>query len=166
MTRDVVDGARSEGRTFMTGVHLVIATLCGIGYFPIASATAATFVQASLMYAFLKTPSILEVPLVVVLFLLGVKSSGEAEKVLGHDAHEIVIDEVCGFLITILFIDRHSLEVVLAAFLLFRFFDILKPWPVKRSQHLAGGLGIVIDDVLAGIYAHIVLRIFLALALL
>jgi phosphatidylglycerophosphatase A len=145
------------------GLHVVISSVLGIGYFPIASATAATLIQASIMFVFFPRSSSIELFVVVLIFVLAVWSSHEAEKVLGHDAQEIVIDEVCGFLITVILIDRSSFGVILTAFFLFRFFDILKPWPVKRSQHLPGGLGVVIDDVLAGIYANLALRIFLAL---
>jgi len=144
-------------------MHLVISSVLGIGYFPIASATAATLIQASITFVFFPRASLIEIPLVFLVFALAVKSSGEAEKVLGHDPQEIVIDEVCGFMITVLLIDRGSFGVILFAFFLFRFFDILKPWPVKRSQHLPGGLGVVIDDVLAGVYANLVLRVLLAL---
>jgi len=141
----------------------MISSVLGIGYFPVASATAATLIQASIMFIFFPGSSLIEIPVVILIFAVAVWSSHEAEKVLGHDAQEIVVDEVCGFLITVLLVDRGSFGVILAAFFLFRFFDVLKPWPVKRSQHLPGGWGVVIDDVLAGIYANLVLRVFLAL---
>ncbi|MFQ6103496.1 MAG: phosphatidylglycerophosphatase A [Candidatus Glassbacteria bacterium] len=150
----------------MMKVHVVIGSVFGIGYFPIASATAATLVQASWIYVFFNKATIVEVPLFVVLFFIAVKSAGEAEKILGHDASEIVIDEICGFMVTLFLLDRSSLQVILVAFFLFRFFDVLKPWPIRRSQRLHGGLGIVIDDVLAGVYSNIVLRLLLALGII
>ncbi len=166
MRQDIMTESRPARNGFISGSNVVISSVFGIGYFPVASATAATFIHAVVMFVFFSRPSVLEIPIVIFLFLFAVKSSGCAEKVLGHDAQEIVIDEVCGFMITLLFIDRTELGVVLTAFLLFRFFDILKPWPIKRSQHISGGLGIVIDDVLAGIYSHLILRLLMALNVL
>jgi phosphatidylglycerophosphatase A len=166
MQQDINSGSQFGVLGFRMKIHLVISSVFGIGYFPVASATAATLIQASWMYVYFNRATLLEIPLVVFIFIIAVRCSGEAEKVLGHDAHEIVIDEICGFMVTLLLIDRGDLGVMVAAFLLFRFFDILKPWPIKRSQHIPGGMGIVIDDVIAGIYANAVLRLLLALGVI
>jgi phosphatidylglycerophosphatase A len=152
-------GTARHPDTAVSSFWIFISSISGIGYFPIASATAATLIQASIVFVFFEEFSLYEIPFLVLLLIVAVKSSSEAEKILGHDAQEIVIDEVCGFMVTVLFLDRMSLSVILTAFFLFRFFDILKPWPVKRSQHLPRGYGIVIDDVLAGIYANLILRL-------
>ena len=80
-----------------------------------------------------------------------------AEKTLGHDASPIVIDEVLGQMITLWFVPR-SWPWVLAAFFLFRLFDIWKPLGAREAQNLPGGWGIVADDVLAGIYGFVVLQ--------
>ncbi len=146
--------------------HVALSSVFGLGFFPFMPATATTLVLASGVFVFLKEPSVVELPLIVVLVVIGILSSGEAEKKLGHDAGPIVLDEVCGFLVTVFSIERFEFSVITAAFVLFRFFDIVKPWPVKRSQHLPGGVGIVIDDVLAGVYANIVLRVMLASGIL
>lgn len=80
-------------------------------------------------------------------------------EILGEDdPGEIVIDEVCGFLVTMLFIPEGTWNLVLG-FVLFRVFDILKPYPVRKLDNLRGGHGVVLDDVAAGIYANIVLQI-------
>jgi phosphatidylglycerophosphatase A len=139
-------------------IHVVVSSVFGIGYFPFAPATLATFVMSVVLYVLWGEAGFLDLAAAIVIFVLAVASSWQAEKKLGHDAHEIVIDEICGTMVTLLFIDRTKLSVVAAAFLLFRFFDILKPWPVNRSQKLPGGIGIVMDDVLAGVYANLVLR--------
>lgn len=149
-------------RTLREKTDLVVSSVFGIGYFPFAPATAATFIVSVCFYVFLKEPHILEVGICLLLFVVAVKSSGGAERILGHDAREIVIDEVCGVLVTLLFLERRRAGVVIAAFFIFRFFDIVKPWPVRRSQNLPGGLGIVMDDVLAGVYSNLLLRILLA----
>jgi len=70
----------------------------------------------------------------------------------------VVIDEVCGYLVT-MFLIPYSITNIFLGFLFFRFFDILKPPPIRRFESLPGGLGIVTDDVIAGIYANIILQI-------
>ena len=92
---------------------------------------------------------------------------GEAEVLFGEkDSHRIVIDEVTGFFWTVALLPLpHGgwplLRVLLAAFLLFRLFDVWKPYPIRGLQVLPGGYGVVLDDVVAGLYANIVLRALL-----
>jgi len=69
----------------------------------------------------------------------------------------VVIDEVAGFLVTMLLLPISFVNMGLG-FILFRFFDIVKPWPVRQAERLKGGFGIVVDDLLAGVYAHLCLR--------
>ncbi len=88
--------------------------------------------------------------------LLAVYFSSMAEKTLGHDNGSIVIDEVCGFLMVVLWFE-HSWLIGLYALVLFRVFDIAKPFPVNRAQKLPRGWGVVADDLLAGIYAALLL---------
>jgi phosphatidylglycerophosphatase A len=83
---------------------------------------------------------------------------GEAEKVLGHDAHPIVADEVIGQGLALLGAP-HSMAAFLVAFLLFRLFDIWKPLGARESQVLPGGIGIVADDVIAGLTSCVVLHL-------
>jgi phosphatidylglycerophosphatase A len=80
------------------------------------------------------------------------------EKTYGHDASQIVIDEFMGMQIS-LFMMKPSISLAIAGFLLFRLFDIVKPFPVGRSQKIKGGLGVVVDDLLAGLYAYAALYI-------
>ncbi|MBI1911827.1 MAG: phosphatidylglycerophosphatase A [Deltaproteobacteria bacterium] len=100
-----------------------------------------------------------------VVFLASVYIAGECCRILGkHDPGSIVIDEVCGYLVSFAFIP-FTLANAILIFLLFRFFDILKPYPVRLiDRKVKGGSGVVIDDVAAGIYAnisaHIILRFF------
>ncbi len=94
------------------------------------------------------------------LFVLGVYVSHHAEKELGKDSGHIVIDEFCGYLISVLFLPRTP-GYLIAAFVLFRFFDILKPPPIRRiEKSVPGGAGIMSDDVVAGIYADICLQVW------
>jgi phosphatidylglycerophosphatase A len=82
--------------------------------------------------------------------------------VLGHDAHPIVIDEVAGMLIALLGVPHRAASPALllgSAFLLFRLFDIVKPFPIRQVQRLPGGWGVVTDDLLAGIATNLVLQL-------
>lgn len=97
--------------------------------------------------------------------VLGIWICGKtADDMQVHDDSSIVWDEVAGMLITMLAVPI-SWQTLLAGFLLFRFFDILKPWPISYlDKHVHGGFGIMVDDVLAGIFSLIVLHILLATA--
>ena len=98
--------------------------------------------------------------LLSVLFVLGFFAAGSAEKILDQpDPGCIVIDEVLGMFITLAMAPNHPAAWLLG-FLLFRFFDIVKPFPVSwLDSHLHGGIGIMVDDVAAGIYAFICLQL-------
>ena len=102
---------------------------------------------------FLPAPSL---PIAIALILAGgilaVWICGEAEKELGHDAHPIVIDEVIGQSLALLFVP-HTLVAFAAAFVLFRVFDVWKPLGAREIQRLPGGWGVVADDVIAGLTA-------------
>ncbi|ERP31284.1 phosphatidylglycerophosphatase A [Chitinivibrio alkaliphilus] len=98
------------------------------------------------------------------LVLLGVWASSGAEEIYGcHDPSEVVIDEVAGQLISLAGITTVlgglTAESLLLAFVLFRFFDIVKPWPVHRFERLPGGVGVMLDDVCAGVLAAVSIRI-------
>jgi phosphatidylglycerophosphatase A len=102
-----------------------------------------------------------EITLVGFLFL-SVWVSGNAEIFFRkRDDQRIVIDEIIGFLITMLWVPKF-IRFVIIGFFLFRFFDILKPFPIRRLEKVfKGGFGVVLDDVVAGVYANIVLRLIL-----
>jgi phosphatidylglycerophosphatase A len=95
------------------------------------------------------------------IFFIAVIAAGQAEKILDRkDPGVIVIDEIIGMLITLIAAPNNPL-IWLLGFALFRFFDIFKPYPIRLiDQRINGGLGIVLDDVMAGIYSLIVLQIF------
>jgi phosphatidylglycerophosphatase A len=77
------------------------------------------------------------------------------------DAPQIVIDEVAGFLLAN-FASPARLRPIIFAFLLFRFFDIIKPFPAARAEKIPGGLGVIADDLIAGLYTFVILRLLLA----
>jgi len=92
----------------------------------------------------------------IAFFFLGVYSSTKAEETMGHDNGHIVIDEVCGYWFA-LFLFQPSPYYIIFGFLLFRLFDIAKPYPINQLQNLPKGWGVMIDDVMAGIYTAVVL---------
>jgi phosphatidylglycerophosphatase A len=94
------------------------------------------------------------------LFALGVWAAGRAEEFFGRvDPGQVVIDEVVGQMVTLLAHPRASWTWLLAGFLLFRVFDVIKPFPARRAEHIHGGWGIMLDDVVAGVYGLLVLGV-------
>ena len=143
-----------------------IATGLGSGYFPVAPGTAGSAVGLALVIAFRQTslkPLGLAVSLATfagLLFAVGVWSAGKAEKLFGLvDPPQVVIDEVAGQIITFIATPRASRIGLIAGFILFRAFDIVKPFPARRAERFLGGWGIMLDDVVAGLYSLIVLVI-------
>ncbi len=130
-----------------------LATGFGSGLSPFAPGTAGTLVGVLICALCLPMPWILRLLFVLVLLALSIYVSGQAEKIYQKkDDQRIVIDEMIGLQITMLPVAINVLNLC-AAFVLFRIFDIWKPFPVKNLQGLPGGWGVVIDDVAAGIYA-------------
>jgi len=139
---------------------LLLATGFGVGYSPRAPGTLGTLVAIPVYYFLSNVPSPLyEITLIGFLFL-SVWVSGNAETFFKKkDDQRIVIDEIMGFLITTLWVPK-TIRFVIIGFFLFRFFDILKPFPIRRLEKgFKGGFGVVLDDVVAGVYANIVLRL-------
>jgi len=127
------------------------------GYFPIAPATV-TSLLVLLPAFFLARVPLWHALTAVVIFFVGVPIATDLERVWGNDPGRVTIDEVVGTLVTFL-LNPVSLWGLGAGFLLWRFFDIVKLPFIDKSQQLPGGWGIMIDDVLAGVCANLVLRI-------
>jgi phosphatidylglycerophosphatase A len=92
----------------------------------------------------------------IAIIVLGVMSGNVVDTIWGKDSNKVVIDEVAGMMVTLLFIPL-QLKFIVAGFVLFRFFDIAKPLLIKKMELLPKGWGVMADDILAGIYAHILL---------
>ncbi len=95
-----------------------------------------------------------------VILVLGAIISGKAEKDLGHDARPIVIDEVMGMGLALLFVPKRIVYYVIA-FVLFRIFDIVKPFPARQAERLPAGWGVMADDLVVGVYVNVVVQIAL-----
>jgi len=148
-------------------IAVAIATVAGVGRFPIAPGTAGSLVAIPLLPALanLRAGSPLAYALVVLaVVLIGIWAAGVAEEALGgHDHSRIVIDEVSGMLMAGIFLPGTWMATGLA-FVLFRIFDVLKPFPAGLIDgRVHGGLGVVGDDLVAGIYAGLLGRLILAL---
>jgi phosphatidylglycerophosphatase A len=139
---------------------LLLATGLGVGYSPIAPGTLGTLLAIPVYYFLSNIASPIYEVTLIGFFFASVWVSENAEVFFGKkDDSRIVIDEMMGFLITVLWVPKTILFVTLG-FFLFRFFDILKPFPIRRlEKRLKGGFGVVLDDVMAGVYANIILQI-------
>jgi len=129
----------------------VLASVFGAGYSPVASGTVGSLVTAVAIWLLPVTPLRIAVALAVVT-PLGIWAGSRVERALGRrDPRVIVIDEVAGMLLSVVLLPR-SIPVLVTAFLLFRLFDIWKPFPARESQALTGGVGVMVDDLIAGLY--------------
>ena len=141
---------------------ILIATCGYVGYVPVAPGTAGS-IAGLVLYgaAGALGGTQVEIGLLAVVLAIGVWSSAASERHLGEtDPGAVVIDEVAGMLITLLGLQA-TWGGVLAGFLAFRFFDVVKPFPARWAERLPGGWGVMADDVVAGLYAHLVLRLLL-----
>ncbi len=140
-----------------------IATGFGCGYAPIAPGTFGTALGFLIFWLFPYPLSWTFIVGTITIFFVGVWASQIAEKFYGHDASYIVIDEVAGYLISVAYLPispgRNWWIWTIAAFILFRLFDITKPGPAYKAQALPGGWGVMVDDLIAGLYTNIVLQI-------
>lgn len=136
------------------------------GYMPFAPGTFGTLlacaIYCSLYMAFGDNVRFINMGLVLIAAYPAVLLGNQAEKYFeSKDPQIVVLDEMMGYWISVFFFP-FNLKIVLAAFILFRFFDILKPWPISSSQQLKGGLGIMIDDYIAGIFSNAIIWIVIA----
>lgn len=136
----------------------LIASVFYIGYLPIAPGSIGSF-AALFLYYFIKDNQMLMGIGIIVCIVLGFLTAGRTERLLGgKDPGEIIIDEFAGMLISLYFLPAR-MGYAISAFLLFRFFDIVKPWPISRLERLKGSLGIMGDDLVAGAYANLILQV-------
>jgi phosphatidylglycerophosphatase A len=145
--------------TVRTRAGLAIATALGAGYAPIAPGTVGS---AAGLLVWIALPHVLWIQLVAILIaaIVGSWSGTVAEEHFQkRDPGQVVIDEVAGMMVTLLLNPLGGWGWMLVAFLLFRAADIVKPFPVNRLERLPGGVGIMADDLMAGLYANLALRL-------
>jgi len=146
----------------VTRLAVFLATAAYTGYFPIAPGTVGSAVGLA-VYALVwwSGSPLVEISVILLLFAAGVWAGTAAERYFGGiDPGPIVLDEVVGMLITLAFIPVGWTGAV-AGFVLFRLFDVIKPFPAGRLEKLHGGLGVMADDAMAAVYANVSLRLLM-----
>lgn len=138
---------------------IFVATGFYAGYIPIAPGTAGSLIGIGLYLLLNGFSTAYYLLIISFLFIFGVYISNETEALFKkRDPSQVVFDEIIGMLVTMILLPAKSGWLV-AGFFLFRFFDILKPYPIRNiEKRFNGGLGIMLDDVAAGIYANVLLQ--------
>jgi phosphatidylglycerophosphatase A len=156
----------SAGRTPSVGFFTkAFASGLFSGYSPVASGTVGSAVGLAIycipgfehLYVIL--------PLSLIVYVVGVRTAAAMEKVYGLDPGEVTIDEVLGMWISLVFLPKEIL-IAVVAFFVFRILDIIKPYPARRFDNTPGGTGIMLDDVVSGLYTNLLLQLALALRIL
>jgi phosphatidylglycerophosphatase A len=139
------------------------STVFFIGYLPLIPGTFGSIFGVGLFYLLKGATAVTYFLFIFGIIALGLITSGRTEKLLNKkDPGCIVIDEVAGMLIALSFIP-YDFKIIFLGFLIFRILDTLKPFPAARLQHLRGSVGVMVDDLIAGIYTNIVLLLILKL---
>jgi len=143
---------------------LAIAT-CGVGYLPLAPGTFGSLVGVGLFWLLVRVNPLVIVVVILAVTFAGIWAGSRIEQLSGRkDPGKVVVDEVAGQMIALFpltLFARWSTFAVIVSFILFRFFDIVKAYPANRLQDLDGGMGIMFDDLVAGVYGAVVVSILL-----
>jgi phosphatidylglycerophosphatase A len=145
----------------MLKVHRLISTVLGIGYTPKGGGTVAAIVCCIVWFCLgtgRNESFFIEIAATGLIFAAGIYSSNKVEAAWGKDSSRVVIDEVAGMCLTLIAIPVNWQNVA-TGLVLFRFFDIAKPLGVRKMEKLNGGLGVMMDDMLAGLYSNIILHL-------
>lgn len=152
-----------EAPSFADRIAIVVATAGGAGFVPKAPGTAGAMIGVAAYVVIEALSAGAYYPHVIIFFfVIGTWAANRVERMYGHDSQRIVIDEVVGQMVTFGLAAgkyRFSAFYVALGFGLFRLFDIVKPFPIRRLEQLRGGLGVVADDVGAGLYALAILTL-------
>ncbi len=142
----------------------IISTFFGLGYFPVAPGTLTSLlIILSYKFYLYKLSWPLYLLILFLLFLVGVYTSSKfSSDISKKDPRKIVIDEACGQLL-VLFRMGDAWFPILSSFILFRIFDIVKPYPIKKVEAFPSGWGIMMDDLVAAIYAGVIVNLYLLL---
>lgn len=153
-------------RQWPGAVARLLATTFYTGYFPFAPGTVGAAVAALALWFAGADQKFPLLGLALVTTLIGVWAAGKAEEQWQEkDPGRVNLDEVAGMMVSLLFLPRTAL-VFLLAFIAFRFFDIIKPVPVSTAERLPQGWGIMADDIMAGVYANLVLQLIVYFGLI
>ena len=142
-------------------IVFLLSTWFGTGLIPPVPGTMGTLGAIPLVFLFSYAGNLLQSLLIILFVGISIWAAERRSQQLNQeDPSQVVIDEVSGFLVTFLFLPLTWKNLIMG-FVLFRLFDIFKPFPIRKLERLKGGLGIVMDDLLAGVYANLCLRLIL-----
>ena len=144
---------RAAERPFTT----FIATFLYTGYIPLAPGTWGSLATVFIAYFLFPLNIPLQILIVTAMLITGAFVSNRAKDIYGEDGGPIVIDETAGMLLTLIGVPKYF-GYYAAAFLLFRFFDIIKPYPARQSERIPSGWGVMADDIIAGFYGLITIH--------
>ena len=149
-------------RTLRSRIAVAFASFGYVGFAPVAPGTVGAAAAIPFFILLRRAGSAwLEVAVCAAIVVAGAWSARLTEQALGvEDPGPVVIDEVVGMLVSLLFLPG-TWPVILAAFIAFRVFDIVKPWPAGRLEHVPAGWGVMADDVMAGVYANLAVQVLL-----
>lgn len=151
-------------RSPLDATAFALATGLGSGYAPVAPGTAGSLLGLLLFWMIRAWPVPWQLGACLALFVLGALAAGRVANRVGRaDPGIVVVDEVLGMWLTLVLVP-FSLFTVTAGFFLFRALDVLKPYPARDLEDLHGGVGIMADDVAAGVYANLVLQLLVVVA--
>lgn len=141
-------------------LHKLLSTCFGIGYIRKGSGTVAALICALCWYAFNynSVHDVLNAVLTVFITVVGIWSTGKVEIFWGKDSNRVVIDEFAGMCVSLLLIPV-AVKYVVIAFILFRFFDIAKPLLIRKMEAYPLGWGVMLDDLLAGLYTNFIMQL-------
>ena len=141
----------------MRRAGVFLATVGGAGFFPIAPGTVGSAIGVAIYLAIREWPGIWQLALVAAISVVGTWASSEAtHHFRKEDPGHVIVDEVAGQLVTLLFTGA-GLTGALAGFIIFRVLDIVKPWPARQFEALPAGVGIMADDLMAGAYGWLLM---------
>jgi phosphatidylglycerophosphatase A len=139
-------------------IALAVATGLGCGFAPVAPGTAGAALGLVAFWPLAALPFPLQAAATLALCAAGVAAAGAVARRVGrHDPGLVVVDEIAGVWVSLLLLPLTPATAA-AAFVLFRVMDVVKPWPARQLEALPGGWGIVADDLMAGLYANLLLR--------
>ena len=143
----------------MTRLALAVGTVGGAGFFPIAPGTIGSAIGVAVYLLTAHWPAAWQISLLVAISLVGTWGATGTARALGReDPGPVIVDEVAGQLLTLLLTGVGVLGAI-AGFFIFRILDIVKPWPARNFEALHGGVGIMADDLMAGVYGNILMWI-------